>query len=105
MMAVTKVSTIQNRKAPVRKPKLAPLRIANIHHVQYLQEKALEKEKAKFVMADSGVAISRPVSLLHTNAKFCLQIASSSSTSTVLYSKCWLMSGVFLLCDSNCSVE
>lgn len=42
----------------IRKPKLAPVKILNSHHIQYLQEKAREQDATEGL---SALSVSRPV--------------------------------------------
>lgn len=48
-----------------RKPKLAPIRVVNTHHLRYIQEKEREKELQTLMTAGQktgGLAVDRPVS-------------------------------------------
>lgn len=51
---------VQKNSKSVRKPKLAPTKVHNLHHINYLNEKAREKELAE--NPPTGLSIDRPVS-------------------------------------------
>lgn len=69
VMDMAAVSMQKNSKS-VRKPKLSPVKVFNSHHMQYLSDKAREKELEE--NPPTGLSIDRPVGVkrLTTSASF-----------------------------------
>lgn len=87
-MAAVLAEPLPKNSKSVRKPKLAPAKVFNSHHMQYLNDKAREKELQE--NPPTGLSIDRPVCM---TAKF----YTIKVIALALFSLCMLWLGFFFM--------